>query len=174
MYPLAAAVLLIAGPWAAPQSPSRLPATRSRPLPGPQAVAETRLLMEGLADANFKGLERVLRMKPTDTEAWTFARGQALLIAETGNLLMLRPPRNDGRAIWLERASDLRNAAAKLARATAAQDYDESRSALNTLATTCNRCHQTFRASVRVTPFGEPAPPVPSPPKSTAPRPPVP
>ena len=63
-------------------------------------VAETRLLMEGLAHSNFRGLERILKQKPADDKAWTFARGQALLIAETGNLLMLRPPKNAGEAIW--------------------------------------------------------------------------
>ena len=45
--------------------------------------------MEGVAVANFRGLERLLKEKPNSTEAWTYARGQALLIAETGNLLLI-------------------------------------------------------------------------------------
>src|SRR5581483_8687125 len=76
-----------------------------------EAIAETRLLMEGLAQANFKGLERLLAQKPSDAQSWTFARGQALLIAETANLLMLRPPRNQGEPVWFERAMDLRKQA---------------------------------------------------------------
>src|SRR5262245_45627201 len=63
-------------------------------------IAETKLLMEGLAHANFRGLDRHLKQKPTEDQAWTFARGQALLIAETANLLMLRPPRNEGESAW--------------------------------------------------------------------------
>ena len=40
-------------------------------------------------------IERLLSQKPADVQSWTFARGQALLIAETGNLLMLRPPKGE-------------------------------------------------------------------------------
>ena len=69
------------------------PPSSTRLTPKLEAVAETRLLMEGLAQANFRGLERLLAEKPGEVKTWTFARGQALLIAETGNLLMLRPPK---------------------------------------------------------------------------------
>jgi hypothetical protein len=128
---------------------------RSRPLPQAEPVAETRLLMEGLNQANFRGLERLLRERPASAEAWTFIRGQALLIAETGNLLLLRPPRSEGRTIWLDRAGDLRSAATRLARAAAERDYERSRSSLQVLATTCNRCHQSFRVAVRLAPFAQ-------------------
>jgi hypothetical protein len=134
--------------------PSR-PATTSRPLPKPEPVAETKLLMEGLNQANFRGLERLLKEKPAGVEAWTFARGQALLIAETANLLMIRPPRSEGQTIWLDRAADLRGAAARLARAAANRDYSTSRTALALMATTCNRCHQSFGVAVRIEPFAE-------------------
>ncbi|HXG09459.1 MAG TPA: cytochrome c [Gemmataceae bacterium] len=153
------AVLLLAAP-AAPQGPRGTePVPRSapsRPAPRLEPVAETRLLMEGLAYANYRGLERLLRQRPADVEDWTFARGQALLIGETGNLLMLRPPRNAGEAVWLERATELRERATSLARFTAARDYEASRAAFENLAASCNRCHQTFRVPVRLTPFGGP------------------
>src|SRR5437660_10953444 len=76
---------------AADPPPARAPAAQKF-VPRFEAVAETRLLMEGLAHANYQGIERLLRQKPADDETWMFARGQALLIAETGNLLLLRPP----------------------------------------------------------------------------------
>ena len=114
--------LLLVVPGVA-QAPGRVPGAAQAPgrAPGPrlEPIAETRLLMEGLAQSNFQGLERLLRDKPADVETWTFARGQALLIAETGNLLMLRPPRNTGQTAWLERANELRSAAARLARTLA-------------------------------------------------------
>jgi hypothetical protein len=140
-------MLLPAGP-AIPQAPPR-------PAPRLEAVAETRLLMEGLNQANFRGLEKLLWQKPTEAEAWTFARGQALLIAETGNLLMLRPPRNPGEAVWLERATELRESAAVLARVVAARDFETSRAALVRVADACNRCHQTFRVPTRIVPFAD-------------------
>jgi hypothetical protein len=130
------------------------PPQGSRPLPSPQAVAETRLLMEALNQANFRGLEKLLKEKPADTEAWTFARGRALLIAETGNLLLLRPPRQ-GQTVWMDRSADLRTAATRLARAAGESDYDRARAGLTEVANCCNRCHQTFRVAVRLAPFAE-------------------
>jgi Cytochrome C' len=136
-----------------PAGTDERPRGESRPLPRPEAVAETRLLMEALMEPNFRGLEKLLGTRPANTESWTFARGQALLIAETSNLLMLRQPRAEGKEVWLQRAGELRAAATRLARAAAARDYDLSRSVLSSVANSCNRCHQTFRVPVRVTPF---------------------
>jgi hypothetical protein len=157
---LAGTTVLLLSTRALPQQvvprtqPQPVPA---RPVPRLEAVAETRLLMEGLCQANFRGLERLLKQKPTSIEAWTFARGQALLIAETGNLLLLRPPRNRGRDTWQERAMELRSSATSLARQIAAQNYQRSRAALGSLANVCNRCHQTFQVPTRLVPFAEPS-----------------
>jgi len=120
-----------------------------------EAVAETHLLMEGLLQSNFKGLSRILKDKPTDVEAWTFARGQVLIIAETGNLLMLRPPRNTGSEAWMQRATELRESASRTARNLAARDYQRSRAGVVEMANICNRCHQTFRVKTEVVPFGD-------------------
>jgi hypothetical protein len=141
-----------------PRPQAQTPAPVSRPAPRLEAVAETRLLMEGLANSNFRGLERLLKEKPAATDAWTFARGQALLIAETGNLLLLRPPRNKGRDVWQERAMELRTSATNLARLVATRDHERSRAALTSLANVCNRCHQTFQVPVRLVPFSESGP----------------
>ena len=136
------------------------PAPIPKPAPAPklEAVAETKLLMEGLAHANFRGLERLLNQPPDDVQAWTFARGQALLVAETANLLMLRPPKSQGQAEWFDRAADLRTQAAQLAQAAARQDYAGSRQQLKQLAVACNRCHRTFRINVEIVPFAMPPP----------------
>jgi hypothetical protein len=106
--------------------------------------------MEGLAQPNFKGLQRLLDKQPPNADGWAFARGQALLIAETANLLMLRPPQSEGRDVWMERAADVRATATRLARSTASRDYAQARLTFNTLAAMCNRCHQTFRVPTRV------------------------
>ena len=152
--------LLLAGVPALPQTrPTPGPAPMPRPVPRLQAVAETKLLMEGLAVANFRGLERLLKEKPASNETWSFARGQALLIAETGNLLLLRPPRNKGRDTWQDRAMELRSRATTLARTLAGRDLERSRAALQDVANVCNRCHQTFQVQVRLVPFAAAPPP---------------
>ena len=136
--------------------------TPAKIVPKLEPVAETRLLMEGLAHANFRGLERNLTKQPADAQAWTFARGQALLVAETANLLMLRPPKNKGEAVWFERSMDLRQQAVQLGQNLARKDYERSREGLQQVASSCNRCHQTFRVPIDIAPFQQPdAPPLP-------------
>jgi cytochrome c556 len=147
------AMLLLMGVQGHSQAPAQ-----PKFVPKLEAVAETKLLMEGLNKANFRGLENMLKQKPADLEAWTFARGQALLIAETGNLLLLRPPRNQGRDTWQMRATELRDSATALAKQIARRDYEGSRTALGQLANSCNRCHQSFQVAVRIVPFADPAP----------------
>jgi hypothetical protein len=139
----------------------RLPPTSTPPVkfvPKFEALAETPLLMDGLNLANYRSLEKHLKKKPADAETWTFARGQALIIAETGNLLLLRPPRNKGRDTWMKLAMANRDAAGALARQLGAQDYEKSKAAFASLTASCNRCHTTFRAPVRIGPEREAAP----------------
>lgn len=133
------------------RTPELLPHPEARFVPKFEAVAETKLLMEGLALPNYRALEKHLEDKgPPDADTWTFARGQALLIAETGNLLLLRPPRNEGRDTWMRRATEMRQSAGNLARQLGNRDLDRSRAALADLALQCNNCHQTFRVPTRI------------------------
>jgi cytochrome c553 len=128
-----------------------------KPNPKPEPVAETKLLMEGLADPNMKALSKFLAAKPKEgAEGWNFARGQAIILAETGNLLMLRPPKTKASEdSWLSHAAELRDAGSSLARAAAAKDYLQARTALAGVANACNRCHQAFRVGARVDPFAD-------------------
>jgi hypothetical protein len=119
-----------------------------------EPVAETKLLMEGIAEPNSRALGKLLAAKPKEAEAWSFARGQALLLGEMGNLLLMRPPKTKaGEDAWQKHAADLRESATALARAAAAKDYVQARTALAGVANSCNRCHQTFRVGTRVDPF---------------------
>jgi len=130
-----------------------------RVTPTLEPIAETKLLMAGLAHANFKGLERILSKQPGEDQAWTFARGQALLIAETANLLLLRPPRNPGESAWMERAMGLRSQAVQLAHAISKKDVEQARGQLEQLAVSCNRCHETFKVPVQIEAFAAAPPP---------------
>ena len=136
---------------AAAQERIPAPGAKTNP-PRLTPVAETKLIMEGVAHANYQGIEKNLKQKPEDAETWKFVRGQALIVAESGNLLLIRPPKNDGQAVWMQRATDLREAAATLAKHAGARDYDRSKAALADVTNTCNRCHQTFRVPVQIGP----------------------
>jgi hypothetical protein len=138
---------------------SQNPPSAAKITPKLEAVAETKLIMEGLVLANFRGLERLLSQKAPDAQGWTFARGQALLIAEAANLLMLRPPKNQGQQAWFERSMELRGLASQLGEVLSRKDQERGRAGLRTLAASCNRCHQTFRVPVQIAPFEDPPPP---------------
>lgn len=149
-----AAVLLGLACAAVPVARSQPVQPKGKVAPKLEPVADTKLLMEGLADPNTKALGKLLAAKPKDAEAWAFARGQSLLLAELGNLLMMRPPKTkEGQEPWLAHAAELREGAASLARAAAAKDYLQARTALANVANACNRCHQSFRVAQRVDPF---------------------
>ena len=159
---LLAGALVLTGAAAQQQKrrgPELLPAPEVRFTPKFEAIAETGLLMNGLAHPNYLALEKHLQGKgPQDEDTWAFARGQALLIAETGNLLLLRPPRNDGRDLWMRRATGLRESAAALGRQLTGRDLARSRSALTDVVRRCNNCHESFRVPTRIGPNVEPVP----------------
>jgi cytochrome c556 len=130
--------------------------SQPRGAPKLEPVAETKLLMEGLAEPNARALGKMLNGKPAGAEAWAFARGQALLLAETGNLLLMRPPRaRASQDAWMNHAADLRDSATALARAAAAKELAQARTALANVGNACNRCHRAFGTGPRVDPFGE-------------------
>lgn len=140
------------------RAPEQLPHPETKFVPRFEAVAETGLLMEGLAQPNYRAVEKHLQGKgPADADTWTFARGQAMLIAETGNLLLLRPPRNEGRDTWMRRGMEMRQSAANLARRLGQRDLEGSRTAFADLTVQCNHCHKTFRVPTRIGPAA-PAP----------------
>ncbi len=139
-----------------PPVTERAAAPAPTPMPRLEAIAETRLLMEGLNLPNFNGLNKKLAEKPADAATWAFARGQALIIAETGNLLMMRPPKGKpAHEAWMAAATELRGEAAKLARAAGEKDYSTAIAAMAKLANTCNRCHEKFGEKTRLVPFGQ-------------------
>src|SRR5919204_4047480 len=103
---------------------------RLQSVPGLEPVARTPLLMLAINWPNFQGLDQKLRQRPGDADTWNTVRDHALLIAENGNLLMLRPPRDGSEESWLERARALRATATRLARTAAARDHARSREGL--------------------------------------------
>jgi hypothetical protein len=141
-------------PKPAPPVSERAAAPAPAPAPRLQAVADNRLLMDGLCQPNFQGLGKRLAEKPADADTWTIARGQALILAETGNLLMMRPPKGkSAQEAWLAAAMDLRSQSAKLSHAAETKDYPASTAALAGVANSCNRCHENVGEKTRVVPF---------------------
>ncbi len=154
---IAAPILLVGSLWWAGSTGGQ--GTPGKFVPKLEAIAETKLIMEGIAHTNYRGLERILNQKPPEEQSWKFARGQALLLAEAANLLMLRPPKNEGTNVWFDQSMKLRTQAKQLAETIVQRDLEKSKAQLVQLAGSCNRCHQTFRVPVEITPFQQNADP---------------
>ncbi|CAN5331220.1 hypothetical protein BH11PLA2_BH11PLA2_01610 [soil metagenome] len=158
MIPRLLGVVLLAG-FCLVTTHAQLPspkANAAKTEPKLEAVAETKLLMNGLIEANFNGLTKTLKDKPAEAEAWQFARGQALLIAEGGNLLMLRAPKTKpAQENWLAKSQALRDAGVKLADAATKRDYLAARTAMAGLANSCNRCHEAQQVKKVIEPFAD-------------------
>jgi len=121
-----------------------------------EAIADTKLLMVGLAKSNMDGLGKTLKDRPADVEAWGYVRGQGLLIAETGNLLLMRPPKSrQAQDSWMIFSVAVRSLKKKIAKAAAAKDYPAARSAVASMSNVCNHCHEAFRVAERVIPLAD-------------------
>jgi hypothetical protein len=141
-------------------------------------LAETRVLMDGINWPNFIALQQGLKRPPRDERSWLALRDNALLIAENGNLLLMRSAGKKADA-WTDRAVSLRTVAARLAEASAEHNASRGRQVLLELARTCDRCHDTFQTGVQIvrwtqqqadgTSAAPAAPSVPPPPRVPAP-----
>jgi len=148
------AALLLYAPTSISQTKERPAAPAPSAMPKLVPVAETKLVMQGMAKPNFDGLTKTLKQKPTDAEQWGFARGQALLVAESANLLLIRPPKTKtGQDLWVPKVIELRDAGVKLAEAASAKDYAAARVRLADLTNACNRCHAAFQVGARMDPL---------------------
>ena len=137
------AMVLIAGATLAQALPAQ-----QQPVPdsggGPQPVGTMSEVMVHLIYPTSNAIFYILTRTPTSTAEWGQLEGQALMLAESANLLMM-PSRARGREQWIEDARLLLDAGE--AALKAAQDRDvEALSELNEqLYQSCITCHQNFR-----------------------------
>ncbi len=121
---------------------------QQQPLPdsvqGPQRVGTMSQLMVHLIYPTSDAIFYILTRTPTSTAEWNALEGQALMLAESANLLMM-PSRARDSDQWIRDARLLLDAGNAAFRA--AQDRDvEALSELNEqLYQSCITCHQHYR-----------------------------
>ena len=136
------AMVLIAGATLAQALPAQQPAPDSDD--GTRPIGTMSELMVHLIYPTSDAIFYILTRTPTTTAEWSTLEGQALMLAESANLLMM-PSRARGRDQWIEDAKlmlDVGEAALK-----AAQERDvEALEALNDpLYMSCVTCHEHYR-----------------------------
>ena len=107
-------------------------------------VATVKQLCEGMITASSDALFNVGREAPADDDDWRAVLNSALMLAESGNLLML-----DGRARdndeWMTMSRALVDAGVAAVRAVEAQDVDALLGAGDLIVVSCETCHEPYR-----------------------------
>lgn len=99
--------------------------------------------MEGVFQSPYKRLKAGMAAAPTDAAAWKALRSDALILAEGGNLLLIRLPEKDG-DLWAKYSADSRDAGAELVKAAKAKDFPGAKKAYEAMLNHCNACHKKF------------------------------
>lgn len=81
---------------------------------------------------------------PTDSDGWTALEGQALMVAESANLLML-PGRARDDTQWMADAALMREAGAAAFKAAKTRKVEAVASVSDQLYESCTTCHQHYR-----------------------------
>jgi hypothetical protein len=133
------------GFWAlrAPQAPvaraaDKAPATEVAPV-----EVSMHDFMESVFQSPYRRLKAALAAEPKDAAAWKAVRSDALILAEGGNLLLVRKPMKDSDE-WAKHSAASRDAGAALFKAAKAKDYPATKKAYEAMLGHCNACHKKF------------------------------
>lgn len=99
--------------------------------------------MEYAFQPAFKRLKPVMASAPADNAGWKAVKADALVLAEGGNLLLIRQPKDDA-ADWVSHSVKTRDFGGQLYRAAKAKDYASARKHYEAMVQSCNACHQQF------------------------------
>ena len=103
----------------------------------------------------------IYRGGPQDDKDWTAVKRNAVLLAESGTVLLARGPAG-GQGDWAQDAKMLVDAGAAAYKAAGAKDTNAFLSVAQPLNAACTTCHKQYRANVaspneRVGPDHQPA-----------------
>ena len=124
-----------------------LPSTLAAQAPSEsfQPVATMKeLMLDVIHPASNKLLLLIHRGGPGDDEAWAEARRNAMLLAESGNLLIMR----NRSANWVADARLLTDAGAAAYAAVDARDTKALESLADRIDASCTTCHKHFRPAL--------------------------
>ena len=106
-------------------------------------VASVAEIMQALVVPSSNLLFNVGLEPPADDEGWKGVENNAIVLAESGNLLML-PERAEGREGWIEAARQMAEAGRASLEAARARDTDELIVLGDRILETCSTCHDEY------------------------------
>src|SRR5690349_3433658 len=114
------------------------------PSAGVRTLANVRELHDLLISPASDAVFNAATDPPTDAKGWTSARGQALVLAESANLLMVGSRVRDTDN-WMRMSRALVDAAALAATAADKKDAKALEAATDAITVSCMNCHRPYR-----------------------------
>ena len=109
--------------------------------PALKPVASITQLMKAMIIPASNDLFNVGRQPPKDEEGWAAVRNSAVILAESGNLLMIGSRAEDSK-VWMETSRALVDAGEAALKAALAKDVDGINEAGNQIVDSCEMCHE--------------------------------
>lgn len=111
---------------------------------GPKEVEpDMHEFMEYVFEPTYKRLKLSMAAAPANNSAWKGIKGDALVLAESGNLLLHRQPK-DNVSTWDELSVAVRDAGGALYQSAKKKDYTTARQHYEMMLKKCNACHDKF------------------------------
>ncbi|MEP3482399.1 MAG: hypothetical protein ABJZ55_24365 [Fuerstiella sp.] len=99
--------------------------------------------MEYVFQPTYRRLKVTMATEPENNSGWKAMKSDALILAESCNLLFPRTPEKDGDD-WKKFSADSRTHGADLYQAARAKDFDKATGAYKMMLNSCNACHRQF------------------------------
>ena len=124
------------------------------PTPPPfKPIADNKLLMQSVVDPNADVIWDAVKfidtkegsqdIRPRTDAEWTAVRNAAIIVAESGNLLMMVPrAKDDGE--WMQRAQEMINAGEEAMKAAEAENADKLFTVGGDIYDSCSNCHRKY------------------------------
>ena len=110
----------------------------------PEVVEESmHEFMEYVFQPAYRRLKSSLENEPADNKAWKAVKSDALILAESCNLLFARLPEKDADD-WARHSAKSRDEGASLYRGARKKDYAAVTQAWTKMLNNCNACHRQF------------------------------
>jgi hypothetical protein len=123
---------------AAEQAPASAAASKFQPVD--DSMHE---FMEYQFQPTYLRLKAAMAKPPTDRAGWKPIKADSMILAEGGNLLLIRTPAKGG-AEWNKWSIAVRTRGGQLYRAAKKQDYPSAQTHYRAMLTSCNACHKVF------------------------------
>lgn len=98
--------------------------------------------MEYVFEPPYKRLRAAMASAP-DNAGWKAIKSDSLILAEAGNLLLLRHP-EENEASWREHSAAVRDLGKQFYTASRKKNYEAAKKSYTVLLQKCNSCHDKF------------------------------